>query len=437
MASPSKPTVLIVGRLSGPKNDVILKILRDVAPRVVEGIPGVRFQVVGGPVASEHIQLERDHSYLHFEGHQYDLKPYYRKATVVIGAGRVALEAMSLKKPVVAIGERMYVGPLLLRNVERAKATNFGDCWEKEAFDWDQMTQDLVSLLQNPRTRNQAARVGTQLVKSEYDMKAVFPRLESLYSRVLLEKNLAQVHELPVLMYHQVLEKVPPVAKYNLHILKTDMEGQLEFLKARGFETITFQDLLIRRLPKKPIILTFDDGYENNYRHLFPLLKKHKMKAVIYILGDRKHKNNFWDIPSGETVHPLMSSSQIREMDKSGLVEFGSHSLTHAQLTKISLKAVEREVAGSKRALEDFLQKTVFSFAYPHGFLNEEIKKITAQAGYTFGIAVNSGPVRFGGDLMRIRRIHMFPKTSWFEYLKKTSGYYLRYRALTGRLPLE
>jgi peptidoglycan/xylan/chitin deacetylase (PgdA/CDA1 family) len=433
MASSSNPIILIVGRLSGPKNDVILKILREVAPVVAARVPGVRFQVVGGPVAGEHHRLEEEDSHIKFVGHQKHLKPFYQKATVVVGAGRVALEAMSLQKPVVAIGERMYVGPIGLAQLEKAKVTNFGDCSEKESFDWPRMARELIQLLKDPKSRTQVAKVGAGLVRSEYDIDRIYPAMDHLYQKVVLEKNISLVHEIPVLMYHQVLPKAPAFSKFNLHITTEDLEKQLQFLRDRGFETVTFEDLTRRRLPRKPILLTFDDGYENNYRHLLPLLRKYRMKAVVYILGERKAKTNFWDTPIGEAEHPLLKPSQILEMSHSGLVEFGSHSMRHARLTLMKTSEIQKEVAGSKKALEDFLKKPVLSFAYPYGSVNEEIKKMTRDAGYTFGIAVNGGPTRFGDDLFEIRRVHLFPKTSMFEYFKKTSGFYLRYRKLIGR----
>jgi peptidoglycan/xylan/chitin deacetylase (PgdA/CDA1 family) len=431
--SVANPVILIVGRLSGPKNTVILDILRRVAPQVVQKIPKARFTVLGGPVADEHRQLQEQRSYIRFEGHQQNLKPYYQKATVVIGAGRVALEAMGLKKPVIAIGERLYVGPLLPEKVEAAKSSNFGDCWDSESFDWDRMTKDLLGLLKDADKRARAAKTGHQLLESEYNWKTLFPRMESLYGRVLLEKNVSLFREIPVLMYHRVVGQEPAGSKYNLHILKNDMEQQLLFLQDRGFETIVFGDLLTKRIPAKPILLTFDDGYEDNYRNLLPLLKKYRMKAVLYLLGNRRHKNNFWDIPQGEPEATLLKEGQIKEMDQSGLVEFGAHSMNHVKLTTVGKAEIEREVAGSKKNLENFLQKTVFSFAYPYGSVNEEVKKMTVEAGYTFGVAVNNGPTCFGEDLMEIRRVHIFPKTSPYRYWKKTSGFYLRYRKLLGR----
>jgi peptidoglycan/xylan/chitin deacetylase (PgdA/CDA1 family) len=249
----------------------------------------------------------------------------------------------------------------------------------------------------------------------------------------MLDHNLSQIHELPVLMYHQVLDKEPKLAKFNLHVLAADLEKQLQFLRDHGFETIVFEDLLTKRIPKKPVLLTFDDGYENNYHFLFPLLKNYRMKAVVYILADRKHKTNFWDKPLGEAEHKLLKPSQILEMQKSGWVEFGCHSLNHTRLTQLKKTEQEKQIAGSKKVLEMFLKRPVHSFAYPYGVFDEEIKKITQTAGYTFGLAVSHGPTQFQGDLLEIKRVHMFPQTSTFDFFKKTSGFYHRYRALLGR----
>ena len=427
------PVVLIVGRLSGPKNLVVLVILRTAAPAVLKKFPGTRFDVIGGPVTEEHRKLEKQFSYIRFHGHQKNPDPFYRKATVVIGAGRVALEAMALQKPVVAIGERKYIGPLRPDNLEAAKATNFGDCLEEEDFNWSRLTRDLLDLLGDKKKRDLAAKTGFQLLKDEYDLGKVAAQTEALYQKALLEKNISRFHEIPVLMYHRVVEKAPDSSKYNVYVTRETLEEQLRFLRNHGFATITFEDFSTRRVPSKPVILTFDDGYEDNYLHLFPLLKKYHMKAVVYILGNRRHKNNFWDIPQGEPEASLLKEKQIREMSESGLVEFGAHSMNHVRLTELKPPEIRKEVEGSRKAIEELLGKPVLSFAYPYGQLNAEIKKITAQAGYPFGIAVKGRFSRFGDDLMEIRRVHMFPNTSLFDFWKKTSGFYHRYRKWMGK----
>lgn len=429
----SNPIVLIVGRLSGPKNQVLLSFLREVVPATFGKVSGLRFQVVGGPVGEEHRELERQFPHVRFEGHQQDLKPYYQKATVVVGAGRVALEAMALQKPVIALGERLYIGPLCPANTGKAQVTNFGDCFEKENFNWDQARRDLVDLLKDGKKRAQTAKAGFELLKAQYDLQKAAAQTQDLYQKVLLEKNLSSFHELPVLAYHRVVEKPVAASKYNVYVTAENLEAQLRFLKDRGFEAVTFGELSTRRVPPKPLILTFDDGYEDNYLNLFPLLKKYGMRAVIFILGNRRHKENFWDIPQGEPAAPLLKERQIREMADSGLVEFGAHSMNHARLTDLKPAELRKEIDGSREAIGKFLGTSVPSLAYPYGFYNDEVKKATAQAGYTFGVAVGGRFTRFGEDLMEIRRVHMFPHTNLFELWKKTSGFYHRYRKWTGK----
>lgn len=431
-ASNPEPLILIVGRLSGPKNKVILKLAREVAPRVLAAVPGARFEFVGGPVGEEHRAIQDQNPRLSFVGFQTPLGSFYEKATVVVGAGRVALEAMSAVKPVVALGEQKYIGPLLLPVLEEAKRTNFGDCFEGGAFDWEKTAQDLIALLKDPALRAQTAQTGHELLKKEYNLDTLYPRLESIYQSVILQSNLSRFHEIPVLMYHRVTEGPVQGSKYNVFITRDRLREHLASLKARGFETVTFGDFFQRKLPKKPVMLTFDDGYEDNYRNLLPLLREFKMKAVGYVLGDRKHKTNFWDTSKGEPEAALMSSEQIKEMADCGQVEIGAHSLSHRHLTELPIVDMKKEVGESKKNLEELLGRPILSFAYPYGDVNAEVKKAVQEAGYPFGIAVNSGPTRFDGDLLEIRRVHMFQETSGIDFWKKTSGFYLRYRKCFG-----
>ncbi len=433
-ASSSNPLVLIVGRLSGPKNEVILRYLREAVIPAATADSTLRVAVVGGPVGDEHRQLEKDHPFLKFEGFQPDLKPFYEKATLVIGAGRVALEAMAHQRPVIAVGEQKYIGPLLPNAVEEAKATNFGDCEEGTHFDWARAAQDLKKMLGDKALREEAVRTGTALLQAEYDMRKLYPKVEELYRDVILHGNLSSLCEIPVLMYHRVVEKEPALAKFNIHITNDNFEKHLLFLQKNGFTPITFGDLLEKKIPSKPIILTFDDGYEDNYLHLYPLLRRYGMKAVIYLLGDRSIRTNTWDTPKGEPETPLLNEKQILEMAKSGTVEFGGHSMTHSSLPGLSKESLDREVRDCKKSLEGLLGKPVVSFAYPYGDYNAETQKAVAEAGYQFGVAVEGGPACFAKDLMAIRRIHIFPDTGGFDFYKKTSGCYLRYKKLFGLL---
>jgi peptidoglycan/xylan/chitin deacetylase (PgdA/CDA1 family) len=254
--------------------------------------------------------------------------------------------------------------------------------------------------------------------------------VEAITQEPFLDHPLYARHELPVLMYHRLVDRAPDYTKFDLHVTTADFEQQLIWLQRWGFTPVTFGDLMEKPAPRKPIVLSFDDGYEDNYLNLLPLLKKYQVKAVLYILGDRSVRRNEWDIPKGEPAVPLLSDAQVLEMSESGWVEFGAHSMTHQKLTEASSDEARRQVEDSKKSLEKLLGKPLLSFAYPYGSVNESVKRTVREAGFSFGIAVGTGPTRFSADPMEIRRVPMAPKTSRFEYLKKTSGFYLRYRKI-------
>src|ERR1035441_4413161 len=99
----------------------------------------------------------------------------------------------------------------------------------------------------------------------------------------ILQANLPRLKRIPVFMFHRVVDQIPGGPLYDIHYTRENLEKLMRSLGERGFETVTFGDLLRREIPPKPVILTFDDGYEDNYVHLFPLLRKYGMKAVIYL----------------------------------------------------------------------------------------------------------------------------------------------------------
>ena len=243
--------------------------------------------------------------------------------------------------------------------------------------------------------------MGRRLICAEYDIKKISVRVVAAYAEaVALKKNIA---EIPVLMYHRVTDGKPAGTKHGIYVTQFEFERQLAHLKRTGGSTtITFADAKAieegtRIIPKRPVILTFDDGYEDNYTHAFPLLKKYSFSAVIFLIGNPAIRTNAWDATNGEPEARLMSDAQIKEMAAYG-IEFGAHSLNHKKLTEIPLSNAKHEIEQSKFAIEKRLGSPIISFAYPYGKLNEELKGIVKGAGFHFGIASYSGPRGFWKD---------------------------------------
>lgn len=211
---------------------------------------------------------------------------------------------------------------------------------------------------------------------------------------------------LPVLMYHSVLDNPNRVGKYV--ILPSELEKDLEYLKDRGYQTVTVQDLITYKeqdvpLPQKPIMLTFDDGYYNNYTYLFPLLKKYNMKAVLSVVGC------FADAYSkeGEVLNNNYSHAtwtQLKEMQDSGLVDIQSHSYgMHDWNARHGiLRNKGEDVAYYQNILHDDLikmqetmkqklKRPADAFAYPFGSVNNESRKVVESMGYKVTLGCEEG----------------------------------------------
>ena len=129
-------------------------------------------------------------------------------------------------------------------------------------------------------------------------------------------------------MYHQVLDKPDKLGKYV--ISPRELEEDLRLLDSLGYETVTVRDLIDfcdgkRKLPQKPIMLTFDDGYQTDYINVFPLLRQYNMRAVFSVVGSYTEKYSQENIDK-HINYAHLSWDEIREMYESGLCEFQNHS---------------------------------------------------------------------------------------------------------------
>ncbi|HOA80155.1 MAG TPA: polysaccharide deacetylase family protein, partial [Defluviitaleaceae bacterium] len=126
-------------------------------------------------------------------------------------------------------------------------------------------------------------------------------------------------------------------------------------------------------LPSKPIILTFDDGYENNYTNAFPILKKHNMKATIFIVTSA--------VGELGVQYPHMTWEQMKEMEYSGLITIQNHGAIHTPMDKLSRKEMEKVVLAANESIDYHLgARQIYVFAYPYLRYNfktvDELRKL-------------------------------------------------------------
>jgi peptidoglycan/xylan/chitin deacetylase (PgdA/CDA1 family) len=435
---PTAPVISIIGRTSGFKGEKTGVILMEVMPRLLQQFPTLKLNVIGGKpeqlgeATLQQVKLlnEQFGDRIQLVGHVNNVLEWMKASSIVIGSGRVAMEACLIDVPCIALGESSYHGLITPKNKEEVMAANFGDIQPlatMPAIDFELLYSDLTHFIGS----TDSIQSNKEWLAEYYGINVVGHAIEEAYRSAIFKKY--HPTWIPVLMYHKV--PIEPIkSKHQIYVTQSVFEKQLKSLKARGFTGITFADydkyrtgvLPANKLPKKPIILTFDDGYEDNYRNAFPLLKKYGFKAVIYALGDNAITYNTWDVPNGEPRQALMDNVMRLEMQQWG-IEFGSHTLSHADLTAVSKEQAEEEIRQSKLNLEKDLGQAVISFANPYGNTNEAIKTLIQQAGYKYAVATDTGPLHLEDDLFQIFRVAIFPNDVGARFKKKTSGWYRRY----------
>lgn len=159
--------------------------------------------------------------------------------------------------------------------------------------------------------------------------------------------------QVPVLMYHAVSDQTWGLE--GLFLSPSDMEAQLKYLTENGYDPIFFSDLPHLDQYKKPVILTFDDGYNNNYTDLYPLLQKYNVKATIFV------------IPASVGGQYSMTVAQIKEMADSGLVSIQSHTQDHKELASLSADQQKQQFAQSQLAIARMTGRIPSVLSYPSG----------------------------------------------------------------------
>lgn len=186
-----------------------------------------------------------------------------------------------------------------------------------------------------------------------------------------------------ILEYHQVTNEAvdPDFERYN--VPPAEFSEQLDYLQANGYTTITLQDFMRAvhgkaTLPPKPIVLTFDDGYKDNYTTMLPILEAHEMTAVVYVITNELGKKNY------------MSLDELKDMQRRG-IEIGSHTADHLPLT--SMTAVEQlyQIQASKRFLEWSGLATIYSLSYPNGAFTDELTEILRREQYLTAVTGEAG----------------------------------------------
>lgn len=429
-----------IGRGTGPKKDIVLALVNEIIPKVKAEIKNLKFLFICPGTLHEDIlkSIEKKNKvageeYIIIDDHKNDVMATLNQVDMVIAAGRSAIESVLLSKSVLFWGESLFGGVLNNKSLPLALESNFGDSKDLEKVQTNKIVEHITKAI-NEKVKLEAS-VKTK-VEQEYGLNANAEKVLLLYKEEILKRNTKILEEpLPILLYHRVVKDNIKESVVGIYVTEKVFDEQLSHLQKNNFKTITFFDISSalkggKTLSEKNIILTFDDGYEDNFTTAFPLLKKYNSTAVIFLVTGQE--SNIWDSEKNEPDAKLLSEEQIKMMYEYG-IEFGAHTLNHSNLTKVNKNQLLKEIYNSKIHICKELQIPAISFAYPYGECNKMTKEAVKSLGFEFGVATDSGPLNFLKDLYQIRRQIIFSHTSLFQFKKKISKWYPAYKQFKSK----
>ncbi len=210
----------------------------------------------------------------------------------------------------------------------------------------------------------------------------------------------------PILMYHYI--DYPPedadAVRLDLTVTPELFSEHLLHLKTTGFTSITLYQLWEalergKKLPPKPIIITFDDGYDDAYQHAFPRLQEQGMVGTFFIVG------NFMGQPN------YLTWEQAAEMKTAGM-EMESHSLTHPDLSKMERRDQFNEASITADLMKQHLGERPRFFCYPLGRYNQTTIEVVRETGHLAALTTTDGTLHFNGDSYRLRRVRVRNSTN-------------------------
>ncbi len=203
-------------------------------------------------------------------------------------------------------------------------------------------------------------------------------------------------------MYHHIKDLAPNASELDLTwtVAPNNFLAQIDWLAQHGYQTITMAKLNAHLrdrtpLPSKPIIITFDDGWVEDYAIAFPALKKSNFVGTFFVYTQPLDRSALY-----------LSWKQIEEMTAAGM-SFEAHTLTHPHLRTLNAENMAHEITESKKILESRLKKPVVSFAYPFGEYNNAVIDALKRAGFESAVTIDPGYRQRADRIYQLQRVRV------------------------------
>jgi peptidoglycan/xylan/chitin deacetylase (PgdA/CDA1 family) len=234
--------------------------------------------------------------------------------------------------------------------------------------------------------------------------------------------------QIPILMYHSIVSDYSKARRdgiiYPYSLLKDDFVRHLEFLKENKFQTIGLNEILNKKAKdtNKNVIITFDDGYVDNYNYALPCLKKFGFKATFFVA-------TAWIGKPG-----CLSWDNLEEMASAGM-EIGSHTANHLPLAELAPQEIKFELESSKETINQQLGINIYSLSFPHGSYNKQTVEIAASLDFKICCTSNWGYFSEKSSLMECERFSIKKNISLTQFARLINNeklYFLKTKLLKG-----
>lgn len=226
------------------------------------------------------------------------------------------------------------------------------------------------------------------------------------------------MRRVPILMYH-AFGDTERASRYVMPARR--FAQQMTWLRRMGYRVIGLEELLRHRrefrMPQaRSVVITIDDAYRDTVSHAYPVLRRHRIPATVFVVSDRVGGANTWSDGNGLQGRGLMTWEQIVQLMKDG-IEIGAHTGTHPRLPQLTRDEIQHEMVGSKRTLEERLRLPIRTFAYPYGEYDATCEQVAEQTGFWCACGVEPGLNTLGTPLYALRRVEIDGTLSLFRFM--------------------
>lgn len=220
-----------------------------------------------------------------------------------------------------------------------------------------------------------------------------------------------ETYSIPVLMYHYITDEE---STQEICVSKQRFEEEIKYLKDNSYKFLTVDDVYKikkdkKKFPRKSVVITFDDGYSNVYYNALPIMKKYGAKGTVFMISSKIGKPMY------------LNEKELRELQQSGYITIGSHTVSHLELDKMSFDKQLSEMKLSKDKLESVIGSKVEYISYPYGNNNADTLKAAEIAGYTMGFAVDGDYTRADNRYYDLKRFWAMSDIEYFKEVCKVS----------------